>query len=149
MPAFEGLLPETHDTIVQVLLFRLCEWHALAKLRLHTDTSLELLGQSLRRLSAQIQRFQSCTCVAFQAVELPNEAAQRQRREVAELQSGQRTKPSRSAPQCKTFNINTYKFHALGDYVGTIRMFGTTDSYTTQIVSVYSLRCYTMWLTFI
>ncbi|KIM54557.1 hypothetical protein SCLCIDRAFT_31001 [Scleroderma citrinum Foug A] len=133
MPAFEGLLPQEHDTIVQVLLFCLCEWHALAKLRLHTDTSLELPGQSLRQLSAQIQRFQSCTCVAFQMVELPNEAAQQQRWEVAGLQSGQQTKPLRSGPRCKTFNINTYKFHALGDYTGTIKMFGTTDSYTTQI----------------
>jgi len=140
MPAFEGLLPQKHDKIVQVLLFRLCEWHTLAKLRLHTETSLKLLGQSLRQLSDQIRKFQSCTCVAFQTVELPNEAAQRQRQEVAELQSGQRTKPSHSGPQCKTFNINTYKFHALGDYVGTIRMFGTTDSYTTQVVSVYPLH---------
>ena len=142
MPAFEGLLPHKHDTIVQGLLFRLCEWHTLAKLHLHTDTSLELLGQSLRQLSAQIRRFQSCMCAAFQTVKLPNEVAQQQRQEVAELQSGQRTKPSRSGPQCKTFNINTYKFHALGDYIGTIRMFGMTDSYTTQIVSVYSASLY-------
>ena len=89
MPAFKGLLPHKHDTIVQGLLFRLCEWHALAKLRLHTDTSLELLGQSLRQLSAQIRRFQSCMCATFQTVKLPNEVAQQQRQEVAELQSGQ------------------------------------------------------------
>jgi hypothetical protein len=34
----------------------------------------------------------------------------------------------------KQFNLNTYKFHALGDYVSMIRMFGTTDSFTTQVV---------------
>lgn len=34
----------------------------------------------------------------------------------------------------KTFNLNTYKFHALGDYAATIRQFGTTDSYTTEMV---------------
>jgi hypothetical protein len=38
----------------------------------------------------------------------------------------------------KTFNINTYKAHALGDYVATIRRYGTTDSYSTEPVS---LRC--------
>jgi hypothetical protein len=35
----------------------------------------------------------------------------------------------------KTFNLNTYKFHSVGDYVSTIRKYGTTDSYTTEIVS--------------
>ncbi|KAJ3724782.1 hypothetical protein C8R42DRAFT_640705 [Lentinula raphanica] len=33
----------------------------------------------------------------------------------------------------KLFNLNTYKFHALGDYPWTIRTFGTTDSYSTQL----------------
>ena len=37
----------------------------------------------------------------------------------------------------RTFNINTYKFHALGDYKKAIRRFGTTDSYTTRVVSIY------------
>jgi hypothetical protein len=35
----------------------------------------------------------------------------------------------------KTFNLNTYKAHALGDYVETIRRCGTTDSYSTEPVS--------------
>lgn len=34
----------------------------------------------------------------------------------------------------KTWNINTPKFHALGDYPAYIRLFGTTDSYSTQLV---------------
>ncbi|KAG8716738.1 hypothetical protein FRC08_008905 [Ceratobasidium sp. 394] len=33
----------------------------------------------------------------------------------------------------KSLNINTYKFHALGDVVKGIRLFGSTNSYTTQI----------------
>ncbi|KAG0695162.1 hypothetical protein DFH29DRAFT_1005685 [Suillus ampliporus] len=32
----------------------------------------------------------------------------------------------------KSFNIQTYKFHALGDYVASIRLLGTTDSYSTE-----------------
>lgn len=31
-------------------------------------------------------------------------------------------------------NLNTYKVHALGDYVETIRRYGTCDSYTTETV---------------
>lgn len=36
----------------------------------------------------------------------------------------------------KTMNLNTYKVHALGDYVETIRKYGTIDSYSTELVSV-------------
>ena len=35
----------------------------------------------------------------------------------------------------REFNNDTYKFHSLGDYVRTITSLGTTDSYTTHIVS--------------
>ena len=42
-------------------------------------------------------------------------------------------------PRQKNFVLNTYKIHALGDYPATIRKFGTTDSFTSEIVSV--LRC--------
>jgi len=34
----------------------------------------------------------------------------------------------------KGLNLNTYKIHALGDYVNTIRNYGTTDSYSTELV---------------
>jgi len=37
----------------------------------------------------------------------------------------------------KAFNIQTYKLHTLGDYVSSIKVFGTTDSYITQIVSTH------------
>ena len=40
--------------------------------------------------------------------------------------------------QRKYFNVVTYKYHALGDYAKTIQRFGTTDSYSTQIVSCHS-----------
>jgi hypothetical protein len=34
----------------------------------------------------------------------------------------------------KTLILDTYKFHALGDYPDTVTRFGTTDSYTSEIV---------------
>ena len=34
----------------------------------------------------------------------------------------------------KVFNLQTYKIHALVDYPAQIRMYGTTDSFSTQIV---------------
>ncbi|RPD52312.1 hypothetical protein L227DRAFT_589710 [Lentinus tigrinus ALCF2SS1-6] len=41
MPVFEGLLPLRDDQIIADLLFECANWHALAKLRLHTDGELE------------------------------------------------------------------------------------------------------------
>jgi hypothetical protein len=48
-------------------------------------------------------------------------------------QSDDTQAPSRSR-KLKTFRLNTYKHHALGDVVATIRQFGTTESYSTEPV---------------
>lgn len=37
----------------------------------------------------------------------------------------------------RMFSLGTYKLHSLGDYVQMIRAFGTTDSYSTQTVSLF------------
>jgi hypothetical protein len=42
---------------------------------------------------------------------------------------------STSSRKAKFLNLFTVKFHFLGDYVHHIRLFGTTDSYSTQLVS--------------
>jgi hypothetical protein len=132
------MFPNEHDDIIRLLLFRLAEWHALAKLHLHTDDSLDKLDQALTALGKQLRRFQQFTCSAFQAMELPREVAARQRRQDANLQST-RGEARSSGARPKNFNILTYKLHALGDYTASIRLFGTTDSYTTQIVGVSCL----------
>lgn len=41
--------------------------------------------------------------------------------------------------QQKTLNLKTYKDHSLGDYVETIRRYGTTDSYSTESVSLLQI----------
>ena len=116
-------------------MFCLAEWHSLAKLRLHSNDSLEFLDQSLKSLSKQLQHFINVTCTAFETKELPSEAAARQRQQQAQAQKDSVTNiPSSSTPRVKRFNMLTYKFHALADYINTIKAFGTTDSYTTQIV---------------
>lgn len=38
------------------------------------------------------------------------------------------------------FNLSTYKFHSMGDYATTIKLFGTTDSFTTQIVRIVCIH---------
>jgi hypothetical protein len=51
-----------------------------------------------------------------------------------------------SARKPKLLNLDTYTYHSLGDYVTTIRHFGTTDSYSTQSVSIQSTPCPTLFI---
>lgn len=142
IPVFEGLLPEPHNTRILKLLFNLAHWHGLAKLRMHTDPTLDLLSPVTTSLSNSLREFDEKTCALFQTQELERERAARQRRqEKATTNNG--AEPRASATGNKTrkpkhLNLKTYKYHALGDYVTTIRRFGTTDSYSTQPVSLQS-----------
>ena len=125
---FEGLFPGKHNDIVLSLLFTMCTWHCLAKLRMHTDSSLETLEDETKRLGRQARRFKKTTCEEFTARELPKEIAARGRREAARIAKGKRPTTKAEKIKLKKFNINTPKFHILGHYVRKIRWFGTTDS---------------------
>ena len=131
------------------MLFRLAEWHALAKLRMHTESTLTRMESVTAVLGRELRKFSNVTCSAFAAFELPRETAacgRRQARTRAKaakpdgpdgpiapaLSSGMRSQK----PLKKKLNLSTYKLHSLGDYVRTIRMLGTTDSYSTQLVSI-------------
>jgi len=121
------------------LLFELATWHALAKLRIHTDKTVDLLAEATKTLTSAMRRFLQVTCKAFTTRELKREAAARGRRTAARAAKGN----SRAAKgkettgrQPKKLNLATYKYHALGDYAETIRRFGPTDNYNTQIVSI-------------
>jgi hypothetical protein len=123
--------------MVQSLLYQFAEWHALAKLRLHSASTVNFLEETFKKLSQKLRKFRVFTCAAFNAVELPKEKAARQRR-AAQRSEANGSLPQSDGPRTKKFNLGTYKFHAMGDYVRTIKLFGTTDSFTTQIVrSVY------------
>jgi hypothetical protein len=124
------------------LLFRLAEWHALAKLRMHSESTLTLMESVTTALGNIMRQFRNITCSVFKTRELPKETAARGRRQARK----QAKKASNSVPVApsagvkskhpseKTLNLATYKVHALADYVRTIRLFGTTDSYSTQTV---------------
>lgn len=138
MPVFEGLFPASHDIIVQSLLYRFAQWHALAKLRIHSESTLNFLEETFKILSRQLRKFRDSTCAAFKTVELPKEKTARQRRSA----ESHNATPESSGPRVKKFNLSTYKFHAMGDYVRTIKIFGTTDSFTTQIVRFVPLLAF-------
>ena len=133
-------MPARHNAIVANLLFDLATWHAYTKLRLHTGTTLGFFATATRILGATMRRFVKKTCAAYDTRELPHEMAARGRRKAALIKKGLESGKNMSGAKFgseklqKVFNLVTYKYHALGDYVRTILRFGTTDSISTQVV---------------
>jgi hypothetical protein len=136
---FHGLLPEPHNTAVVQLLSICAQWHCLAKLRMHTDHTLKMLEDTTTKLGMSFRKFVKNTCKAFDTYELKRELEARQRRQSKKNISGTQESSS-SSRRPKSFNLLTYKFHALGDYVAAIRQYGTCDSYTTETVRI-PCRC--------
>jgi hypothetical protein len=83
IPVFEHLLPDPHNEIVLDLLFTLCTWHALAKLRLHTSSTLQALKAITKALGHQLRYWVKKTCSAFDTRELPKEESARHRRKAS------------------------------------------------------------------
>lgn len=118
------------------LLFTLAHWHGLAKLRMHTDMTLNVLDLNTTILGQKLRGFRDETCSVFVTKELERERAARQRRrERTAAQSIPSGVSTNSARKPKSFNLKTPKLHSLGDYKMMIYLLGTTDSYTTQLVS--------------
>ncbi|KIY46553.1 hypothetical protein FISHEDRAFT_47111, partial [Fistulina hepatica ATCC 64428] len=127
------------------LLYRTAEWHGHAKLRLHTDQTLkhlEMLTKEYGRLIHDFCKFANDEG-QYNTVELPKEANTRVRNQVGNNPGTASVNTAAiSTRRARKLNINTYKWHAMGDYSSTIRLFGATDSYSTQVVcsSVLSLQ---------
>ncbi|GAB1524474.1 hypothetical protein RhiTH_007628 [Rhizoctonia solani] len=150
IPAFEGLLPESCDRPAQQLLFIFAQWHGMAKLRLHTKSTLGIFKSLTIKLASALRAFSDLT-KSLDVRETPQEYARRKKRQEAakavamtrihqETPTRQTISHSGDGRRICSLNLNTYKFHALGDYVRTIEEFGTTDSYSTQIGELQGRR---------
>lgn len=118
--------------------FDLATWHALAKLREHTEISLVGVDVKTVDCGASVRRFAKKTCVNYVTLELPaKDSAARGRRKAALTKgkgtSGGKTVSSTSR-KVKTFNYTTYKFHAMRDYAPAFRALAAGDNFTTQVV---------------
>lgn len=137
---FDGLLPQPHNKEILQLLFVCAHWHALAKLRMHTDYTLNIFDDTTILIGAKLRAFEKKTCSAFATHELKRETEARKRRANKAQRNSTTSKAdakrsSGSDQQLpKKFNLQTYKHHSLGDYPNTIRQYGTTDSYSTEPV---------------
>jgi hypothetical protein len=156
------------------LLFLMTHWHGLAKLQMHSNLTLTILNQQTTDLGEQFHKFKATVYPAYSTQELDCEVnawSRRQAKDTAkQAETGKangvergtaasakaKGKQKASAEQLqdtpllrqprrkKSFNLQTYKFHVLGDYVTYIHHFGTTDLYSTEpvshnILSVHSL----------
>ncbi|KAF8256632.1 hypothetical protein EI94DRAFT_1821442 [Lactarius quietus] len=147
IPCFEGLLPAPHDNSVQKLLYLASYWHSLVKLRIHTEMTLKVLDHITVLFARALRHFKETTCPRFNTVETDREYQARRRAAEQRSSRGSRQPANVALPHStgqsfvttaggkrpKTFNLLTSKLHALGDYVENIKMFGMTDSYSTQI----------------
>lgn len=139
-------MPKKHDEIVRKLLFELSTWHGLAKLRLHTESTVIDLENSTTRLGELLLKFSETVCPTYATYELPSEEAARVRRKATAVKNAKvkspkkKKKPSvidKPSSRRRIFNLVTYKLHALGWYPRAIRLYGTSDNYNTQTVRLF------------
>ena len=71
------MFPEEDDRSIKELLFLLVTWHAYAKLRLHTDTTLEMMKVVVTDLCQALRNFTTEICPRYTTRELPKEARAR------------------------------------------------------------------------
>ncbi|KAG2010174.1 hypothetical protein CC2G_013017 [Coprinopsis cinerea AmutBmut pab1-1] len=116
------------------LIFVLCCWHALSKLRLHTTSTMKNVKRVTRALGFSARRFRRLSS-RVKTKELPGEYAARNRRRARAAASGASTSDTtqNTTPRKKRLNFQTPKFHFLGHLVRAIATFGTSDNYTTQV----------------
>ncbi|KAH7905471.1 hypothetical protein BJ138DRAFT_1138264 [Hygrophoropsis aurantiaca] len=152
IPVFDGLLPHPQNAHVVQLLFTMAHWHGLAKLRMHSDLTLEILDTLTTMLGDQFRKFDTEVCSLYNTKEFDHEMNARTCRQAKAAshrtnntnektqtstgpsKANDANQPTVGKNQCREvkFNLKTYKFHALGDYVTCIRNFGTSDSYSTE-----------------
>lgn len=132
---------------------------------MHSKYTLDMLHLQTITLGQQLRKFETEVCPRYKTYETPKENAARVRTLVRRKQkraatlgvvaSGSSTSlpiaeggvpiddPHIGAESTKKelkFNLNTSKIHALGDYVSEIKAYGTTDSYSTQLVGAYNIQ---------
>jgi phosphoglycolate phosphatase-like HAD superfamily hydrolase len=95
------------------LLYRTAEWHAFAKLRLHTESTLQHLEGLTTELGQLTRKFRDTTQSAFATFELPKETEARKRRQNSGKGKEKAMAGNASGKNSKLLNLFTYKWHAL------------------------------------
>ncbi|KAJ7191728.1 hypothetical protein GGX14DRAFT_380879 [Mycena pura] len=125
IPPLEGLFPKFNKILLD-LWFDMAHWHCLAKLRMHSSSTVTLLKEQTSELGRTTRQFAKDT-EDIDTYETPREERIRQKRDGKAAEGGRKR---------KRLNIETPKFHAVGYYYWLVTRVGTTDSVSTQIVSL-------------
>jgi hypothetical protein len=126
--------------VILDLLFVLATWHAFAKLRMHSTSTLNVFDGVTKNLGQLLRRFNDHVCPKYNTCETPSELKKRASRNASEAAKKKSQQPAnlkaaeKAGPTKRNFNLAAYKPHALGHYSSWIRRFGTSDSYSTQTV---------------
>ena len=133
MPCFEKLFPPIYDSKVQDMLWEMAMFHALSYLRLHTAITLRMFDAAVITMAKAIRTFRTQVCAKVNMWELLKETASCKRRK----QATKKNAVIDLSAKKRELNLNTYKYHRLGDYPRAVREFGPLDGYSTQAVSPY------------
>lgn len=142
IPCFEGLFDNAeHDEFIQKLLYLMAYWHSLAKLQMHTTSSVEVLDRATTELGKALRYFADTICPAYATRETDREYNARKRAEAKKASkasgpsSSSKVMDSVDSRRRKTYNLATIKLHFLGDAASHIRKFGSLIQISTQTVS--------------
>ena len=94
IPVVEGLFRE-YDDVVRAILFSLANWHSLAKLKQHSDSTLTLLDRATSDYGATIRRF-AARVANLATKETPKEQQARSRSAALNASSSIASQPSSS-----------------------------------------------------
>ena len=132
---FDGLFEGSDNKNVLKLLYLLAHWHGIAKLRVHTESTLAILDANTSLLGKQLRHFKKTICPKYPTKELAREREARKRRQTTVASArASASAAAANVSQMKQLNLSIYKLHALVDYVSSIRRIGSADSYSTQLV---------------
>jgi hypothetical protein len=114
------------------LLYVMNKWAALAKMRMHTDTSLRFFHDTTALLGQQLCRFVWVFCPKFNTWETQPEVEPRRQAAKNQAKKTTRAQPLSAPPkavvierQKKEYNGKTIKQHSIGDIAQTIAEVGT------------------------
>lgn len=135
IPAFDGLFQKEEDNkLVLRLLFKMAEWHGFAKLRMHSEDTIDHLEKLTRDLGNLVRKFHQDVCSRTETYELQRESDARHRRTADRMPSSAVPPTTSSTRMPKLLNLNTYKWHSMPDYPNIFPWFGPSDIYSTQPV---------------
>jgi len=117
-------------------------WHALAKLCIHATSSLAIFNCVTKTLGQLLRCFNDHVYPKYNSQETPGELRKQAHHAASKAAKNKSQQNSKDAEQVAlkrwAFNLAAYKPHALCHYPSWICHFGTADSYSTQMVFIFS-----------